>query len=64
MTFPPRILLSIVALVIFLVVMGVSICCTLRWLKKKKGRRGEEATKACEDEAAELELATQQNTRC
>ena len=59
----PRMLLSIIALIIFLVVIGVSICCSLRWLKKKKQRRA--AAKACEDEkAADLELAKKHNTRC
>ena len=59
----PRILLSIIALIIFLVVIGVSICCSLRWLKKKKQRMA--AAKACEDEeAVDLELAKQHNTRC
>ena len=58
----PRILLSIIALIIFLVVIGVSICCSLRWLKKKKQRMA--AAKACEEEAADLELAKQHNTRC
>jgi len=59
----PWMWLSIIAVVIFLVVMGVSICCGLMWLKKKNQRRRREA-KACEDEGAKLEHSVQQNTAC